>query len=357
MAMRELPAPRPTFVLARGAYDAPTVRVTPGTPRAVGEFPANLPQNRLGLARWLVNPRHPLTARVICQSLLGGRSSAAGSWPHRQTSAIRAGCLLTRNCSTGSQPRSSNRAGTSRRCRSASCCRPPTGRSRRSRQHGETRIPQTSGSPGGRRIDWRPNRSVTVHWQPAGSSFAPSADQASIRTSRPDLGSARYAQRDQVRAGKGADLYRRSLSTVWKRSSPPPSAISFDAAERLFCTVSRQRTNTPLQSLVLLERSTVSRGLARARPADDRRGWGWRHGTAHHVRIQAAHEPAPPTAESSNSSRASTRKCVRSMGVTGGRPSSCCRWASPSRSHARPRRSRGFDGCRNDDHEFRRNRL
>jgi hypothetical protein len=52
--------------------------------------------------------------------------------------------------------------------------------------------------------------------------------------------------------GHGADLYRRSLYTVWKRSSPPPSAISFDAAERLFCTVSRQRTNTPLQSLVLL---------------------------------------------------------------------------------------------------------
>ena len=52
--------------------------------------------------------------------------------------------------------------------------------------------------------------------------------------------------------GKGDDLYRRSLYTVWKRSSPPPSAISFDAAERLFCTVSRQRTSTPLQALVLL---------------------------------------------------------------------------------------------------------
>ena len=52
--------------------------------------------------------------------------------------------------------------------------------------------------------------------------------------------------------GHGPDLYRRSLYTVWKRSSPPPSAISFDAAERLFCTVNRQRTNTPLQSLVLL---------------------------------------------------------------------------------------------------------
>ena len=80
MAMRELPAPRPTFVLARGAYDAPTVRVTPGTPRAVGEFPTNLPQNRLGLARWLVNPRHPLTARVIVNrywAMLFGRGLVA----------------------------------------------------------------------------------------------------------------------------------------------------------------------------------------------------------------------------------------------------------------------------------------
>ena len=52
--------------------------------------------------------------------------------------------------------------------------------------------------------------------------------------------------------GHGDDLHRRSLYTVWKRSSPPPSATSFDAAERLFCTVNRQRTSTPLQALILL---------------------------------------------------------------------------------------------------------
>ena len=95
--------------------------------------------------------------------------------------------------------------------------------------------------------------------------------------------------------GKGADLYRRSLYTVWKRSSPPPSAISFDAAERLFCTVSRQRTNTPLQSLVLLndpQYLEASRVLGQRMIA---RGWGCVTGP-HHVRIQAAHEPAPATA-------------------------------------------------------------
>ena len=75
--------------------------------------------------------------------------------------------------------------------------------------------------------------------------------------------------------GKGDDLYRRSLYTVWKRSSPPPSAISFDAAERLFCTVSRQRTSTPLQALVLLNdpqfveaaRALAARMIARRRAA------------------------------------------------------------------------------------------
>jgi hypothetical protein len=52
--------------------------------------------------------------------------------------------------------------------------------------------------------------------------------------------------------GHGDDLHRRTLYSVWKRSTPPPAAISFDAAERLTCTARRQRTSTPLQALVLL---------------------------------------------------------------------------------------------------------
>jgi hypothetical protein len=50
----------------------------------------------------------------------------------------------------------------------------------------------------------------------------------------------------------GDKLYRRSLYTIWKRTTPPPSMISFDAAERNLCVVDRQRTNTPLQALVLM---------------------------------------------------------------------------------------------------------
>jgi hypothetical protein len=64
MVMGERKTPRATFILDRGAYDAPTQQVYPGTPSAVMEFPEELPKNRLGLAKWLIHEENPLTARV-----------------------------------------------------------------------------------------------------------------------------------------------------------------------------------------------------------------------------------------------------------------------------------------------------
>ena len=112
MTMRERSRPRETFVLARGAYDAPTTRVEPGTPAALGSFPADLPPDRLGLARWLLDPGHPLTARVLVNrywALLFGRGLVAtpadfgspGASAHPPASS-----------STGSRSPSSSRAGT-----------------------------------------------------------------------------------------------------------------------------------------------------------------------------------------------------------------------------------------------------
>ncbi len=252
MAMRELPAPRPTFVLARGAYDAPTVRVTPGTPRAVGEFPTNLPQNRLGLARWLVNPRHPLTARVIVNrywAMLFGRGLVATPADFGNQGRLPSHPALLDWLATTFVESGWNLKALQKRIVLSATYRQ------------ESTIEAT-----------RADQDPPNEWLARGPSYRLAAEQIRdgalaasgllVRTvggpsvypyQPPGLWEA-LATRNATKyeQGKGADLYRRSLYTVWKRSSPPPSAISFDAAERLFCTVSRQRTNTPLQSLVLL---------------------------------------------------------------------------------------------------------
>src|SRR5437763_7670632 len=62
--MEEMPQPKPAYILKRGAYDAPGERVSANTPAALPPLPANAPHNRLGLARWLSDPGHPLMARV-----------------------------------------------------------------------------------------------------------------------------------------------------------------------------------------------------------------------------------------------------------------------------------------------------
>ncbi|MDQ6706271.1 MAG: DUF1549 domain-containing protein, partial [Acidobacteriota bacterium] len=64
MVMQESPQPRETHLLIRGAYERPGEKVSPGVPSVLPTLPAGVPNNRLGLAKWLVDPSNPLTARV-----------------------------------------------------------------------------------------------------------------------------------------------------------------------------------------------------------------------------------------------------------------------------------------------------
>ena len=64
MVMEEMKVPRESHLLIRGAYDQPGEKVSPGVPSVLPPLPEGVPDNRLGLAKWLVDPANPLTARV-----------------------------------------------------------------------------------------------------------------------------------------------------------------------------------------------------------------------------------------------------------------------------------------------------
>jgi hypothetical protein len=251
MTMRELPEPRPTFVLARGAYDAPTDPVQPGTPAAILPFPEDLPKNRLGLAQWLLAPEHPLTARVQANrswAMLFGRGlvpsaddfGSQGEMPSHPelldwlaTTLVASGWDLkalqkqmvmsaTYRQSSLAQPALRERDPDNTWLARGPAFRLPMEQIRDAALASSGLLVRDIGGPS------------VYPYQPAGIWEALA------------YGGTKYAQ------ATGDGLYRRSMYTVWKRAAPPPSAISFDASERLFCTVTRQRTNTPLQALILL---------------------------------------------------------------------------------------------------------
>jgi hypothetical protein len=88
MVMADLPEPRQAHVLDRGQYDAPRDPVAPGVPAFLPPLPAGGAANRLALARWLVDPRHPLTARVAVnrwwEMLFGRGRRRTAHAPHRR---------------------------------------------------------------------------------------------------------------------------------------------------------------------------------------------------------------------------------------------------------------------------------
>mgnify|MGYP003328505163 FL=1 len=97
MVMREMAKPRRTRLLIRGAYDRPGEEVSADTPTALPQLPKDAPRNRLGFARWLTDPKHPLTARVTVNrfwQMYFGRGivktvedfGSQGAWPSHPVS-------------------------------------------------------------------------------------------------------------------------------------------------------------------------------------------------------------------------------------------------------------------------------
>ncbi len=255
MVMEDTPQPRPTYVLKRGQYDQPdkTRPVQPDTPSCLSHLPPGAPRNRLGLARWLVAPENPLTARVavnrIWQHHFGtglvktaenfGIQGEPPSHPELldwlATELIRTGWDLKamhRLIVTSASYRQSSRASR------ALLARDPENRllARGPRFRLSAEVVRDNALAIAGLLAHRIGGPSVKPYQPAGlwEELAGGA------------GEGPYIQ------DKGPALYCRSLYVYRKRTVPHPILATFDAPSRETCQVKRARTNTPLQALELL---------------------------------------------------------------------------------------------------------
>jgi hypothetical protein len=254
MVMADLPQPRDTFVLVRGAYDKKGEKVTAGTPAILPPMPKNAPKNRLGLAQWLVDRAQPLTARVTVNRYWEhyfGRGivktandfGVQGEWPtHPELLDWLASEFVDSGWDVKQIQKLIVMSGTYRQSSRVTpelLQRDPENalltRGPRFRMDAEV-VRDTALAASGLLVEKIGGRSVKPY-QPPGLWEAVGFIGSNTRVFKRDDGDA---------------LYRRSVYTFWKRTSPPPSLTMFDAPSRETCTVRRPRTNTPLQALVLM---------------------------------------------------------------------------------------------------------
>ncbi|MEM6981293.1 MAG: DUF1553 domain-containing protein, partial [Planctomycetota bacterium] len=254
--MKEMRTPRLAHVLARGAYDAPkddSTRVERATLSSVPiGLPADAPNNRLGLAKWVTDPEHPLTARVAVNRF----------WANFFTSPLvrtpenfgSQGDLPTHPQLLDWLSRDFINSGwdVKRLCKSIVLS--------------ATYRQDSTSTPEKREVD------PTNRWLARGPAHRLAAEQirdlalaASGLLNRnvggppvspyqpgEDLWKESNGMSPPYQQSVGKSLYRRSLYSVWKRTAPLPNMMAFDSTTREVCTVKRSRTNTPMQALVLL---------------------------------------------------------------------------------------------------------
>ena len=250
--MEEMADPRPAFVLARGAYDAPKTNencVGRDVPARVSPWPDGLERDRLGLAEWVTSPGNPLAARVEANRLwricfgtgivsTGDDFGLQGAWPtHPELLNDLARSLVDSGWDTKALLRRIVLSATYRQDSAATAEQwrldPDNALLSRgpARRLAAEMIRDSALAASGLLVE-RLGGPPVYPYQPPG--LWESVNGASYTV------------------GSGEALYRRSLYTVWKRAVPVPSMMAFDAPTREACTAQRSETNTPLQALVLL---------------------------------------------------------------------------------------------------------
>lgn len=258
MVMRERSEPRPAHILIRGEYDKPGERVQRSTPAFLpplrrGDKTEGSQPTRMDLARWLVSAEHPLTARVAVnrfwQQLFGvglvktsedfGLQGEAPSHPalldalalRFQSSGWNVKALLRRIVLSATYRQSAKAS-------ADSYARDPENRwlarGARFRMDAEVLRDQILATSG------------LLNAQMFGKSVKPPQPEGIWKAVTLPSSFPR-----SFKADSGDKIYRRSVYTFWKRALPPPQMTIFGAPTREFCTARRERTNTPLQALLL----------------------------------------------------------------------------------------------------------
>lgn len=249
MTMRTALVPRETFVLHRGDYFARRDQVAPGTPDQF-DFQAQ-GQDRLALARWLVDDRNPLVSRVIVNRfwhLFFGRGIVAsledfgsqGTPPshpelldYLSRTLIQEGWDLKKLC---------RRIVLSATYRQSSTPVDPS---------------HYQSDPDNVWLARGPKHRLSAEQVRDAALFASGLlvrkiGGPSVMPYQPPGLWEEAGTGKSYKQSTGEGLYRRSLYTFWKRTAPPPTMLSFDATSREVCTAKRELTTTPLQALILL---------------------------------------------------------------------------------------------------------
>jgi hypothetical protein len=276
MVMKELPTPKPAFVLTRGNYDQHGAAVSAGTPAVMPPFPPDALRNRLGLARWLFAADHPLTARVTVNRLwqqMFGRGlvetadnfGATGSVPTHPDLLDHLARAFVDDFKWDQKQFLKYLA-----------------MSATYRQSSKAPADLLARDPQNELLARGPARRLTAEMLrdqalAASGLLVEKVGGPSVKPYQPaglwDIAMGKPAY-DQSR---GDDLYRRSLYTFVKRTVAPPAMLTFDAGDRSVCAVKRQSTSTPLQALALLNdvqvaeaaRKVAERVLREAGPGAD----------------------------------------------------------------------------------------
>jgi hypothetical protein len=262
MVMKEGP-PRDTFILKRGAYDAHGEKVTAAVPDWLPPMDPSWPNNRLGLARWLVSPTNPLTARVTVnrfwQMLFGTGLvktvedfGAQGEWPiHPELLDWLATEFMSKGWDIKGILKTIVMSATYRQSSAVTPDLLQKDPENRLLAHGaRLRLP----------AEMIRDQALDISGLLVEKIGGPS-----VKPYQPPGLWQELAGGKGYEADKGEGLYRRSLYTYWKRTIAPPSMVVFDATSRETCTVRETRTNTPLQALTTMNDVTyveASRKLA-----------------------------------------------------------------------------------------------